>query len=128
MTGPAGTNWFVKNSTVTQCTKYSKGKCVKSIKVPVTLAVNECITTLTVKKDPKLKKRVLRIIGPGCQLNDAGKAAFQQQGVQNIVMKYLWIRQYPSTGLTYVKKGSAKIRYLKKVKRTIVLSVGRPGV
>jgi hypothetical protein len=128
MTGPAGTNWFVKNSTVTQCTKYSKGKCVKSINVPVTLAVNECITTLTVKKDPKLKKRVLRIIGPGCQLNDAGKAAFQQQGVQNIVMKYLWIRQYPSTGLAYVKKGSAKIRYLKKVKRTIVLSVGRPGV
>jgi hypothetical protein len=128
MTSPAGTNWFVKNSTVTQCTKYSKGKCVKSIKVPVTLAVNECITTLTVKKDPKLKKRVLRIIGPGCQLNDAGKAAFQQQGVQNIVMKYLWIRQYPSTGLSYVKKGSAKIRYLKKVKRTIVLSVGRPGV
>jgi hypothetical protein len=127
MTGPAGTAWFAKASTITQCTKYSKGKCVKSIKVPVTLAVNECVATLTVAKNPKLKKRVLRIIGSGCQLNDAGKAAFNQEGVQNIIFKYQWIRQYPSTGLTYVKKGSKKVRYLKKVKRTVVLSVGRPA-
>jgi hypothetical protein len=127
MTGPVGTTWFAKASTVTQCTKFSKGKCIKSIKVPVTLAVNECVATLTVKKNPKLKKRVLRIIGAGCQLNDAGKAAFNQEGVQNIIFKYQWIRQYPSTGLDHVKKGSKKVRYLKKVKRTIVLSVGRPA-
>lgn len=127
MTGPAGTNWFAQASTTTQCTKFSKGKCVKSIKVPVTLAVNKCINTLTVKKDPKLKKRVLRIVGPGCQLNEAGKAAFNQVGVQNIVMNYLWNRQYPSTGLSYVKKGKIKERFLKKVKRNIVLSVGRPS-
>jgi hypothetical protein len=127
MTGPAGTAWFAKASTITQCTKVSKGKCVKSIKVPVTLAVNECVATLTVKKDPKLKKRVLRIIGAGCQLNDAGKAAFNETGVQNIIFKYQWIRQYPSTGLDHVKKGKTKVRFLKKVKRTVVLSVGRPA-
>jgi hypothetical protein len=127
MTGPVGTQWFAQASTITVCTKFSKGKCVKSIKQPTVIAVNECVATLTVKKDPKLKKRVLRIIGSGCQLNDAGKAAFNLTGVQNIIFKYQWIRQYPSTGLDHVKKGNTKVRYLKKVKRTVVLSVGRPN-
>ena len=31
------------------------------------------------------------------------------------------------TGLDHVKKGNTKVRYLKKVKRTVVLSVGRPN-
>jgi hypothetical protein len=127
MTGPAGTTWFAKASTITVCTKYSKGKCVKTIKQPTVLAVNQCVTTLTVKKDPKLKKRVLRIVGPGCQLNEAGKAAFNEEGVRQIVVNYLWNRQYPSTALPYVKKGSQKTRWLKKVKRNIVLNVGRPA-
>jgi hypothetical protein len=127
MTGPAGTQWFAQASTITVCTKFSKGKCVKSIKQPTVIAVNECVATLTVKKNPKLKKRVLRIIGAGCQLNEAGKAAFNLTGVQNIIFKYQWIRQYPSTGLDHVKKGKAKVRVLKKVKRTVVLSVGRPA-
>jgi hypothetical protein len=128
MTGPVGTQWFAQASTITVCTRFSKGKCVRSIKQPTVIAVNECVATLTVKRDPKLKKRVLRIIGSGCQLNETGRAAFNLTGVQNIIFKYQWIRQYPSTGLDHVKKGKTKVRFLKKVKRTVVLSVGRPTI
>ena len=100
-----------------------KGKVVKKVQTYVDVA--SCTTTLTVKKDPKLKKKVSRIIGAGCLLSDSGKAAFTQVGVQKIKMKYKRIRQYAKTGLDYQGTAKAKKRILKKVNRTIVIKVGR---
>ena len=97
------------------------GKIVK--KVQTYTFANVCKLTLTVKKDPKLKKKVTRIVGAGCLLSDAGKAALTSLGIQKIKVKYKRIRQYAKTGLSYVKvKGN---RVLKNINRTWVIRVGR---
>ena len=100
-----------------------KGKIVKKVQTYVDAAT--CTTTLTVKKDPKLKKKVSRIIGAGCLLSDSGKAAFTAVGIQKLKMKYKRIRQYAKTGLDYQGTAKAKKRILKRVNRTIVIKVGR---
>ena len=97
------------------------GKIVK--KVQTYTYANVCKLTLVVKKDPKLKKKVTRIVGAGCLLSDAGKAALTSVGIQKIKVKYKRIRQYAKTGLSYVKvKGN---RVLKNINRTWVIRVGR---
>ena len=97
------------------------GKVVKKVQ-QYTLS-NVCKLTLTVKKDPKLKKRVTRVIGAGCLLSDTGKAALTATGIQKIKVKYKRIRQYANTGLSYVKtKGN---RVLKNINRTWVIRIGR---
>jgi hypothetical protein len=100
-----------------------KGKVVKKVQTYVNVA--SCTTKLTVKKDPKLKKKVSRVIGAGCLLSDEGKAAFTAVGIQKIKMKYKRIRQYANTGLDYRGTAKAKTRILKKVNRTVVIKVGR---
>jgi hypothetical protein len=84
-----------------------------------------CTLTLTVKKDPKLKKSVVRLVGVGCTLNNDGKAALTAAGVQKIKLSYVFNRAYAKTGFNYMGTAKAKTRVLKKVKRTIVLKVGR---
>ena len=98
------------------------GKVVK--KVQQYTMSNICAIKLVVKKDPKLKKKVLRIIGT-CLLSDEGKAAMTAVGIQKIVIKYKRTRQYAKTGLDYQGTAKAKKRILKKVNRTVVLKVGR---
>jgi hypothetical protein len=100
-----------------------KGKIVKKKQTYVDVA--SCTTKLTVKKDPKLKKKVSRVIGAGCLLSESGKAAFTAVGIQKIKMKYKRIRQYANTGLDYRGTSKAKTRILKKVNRTVVIKVGR---
>ena len=88
--------------------------------------------TLTVKKDPKLKKKVTRIVGAGCILSsanevkpgkEAGWTALTSVGIQKIKVKYKRVRQYAKTGLSYVKtKGN---RVLKNINRTWVVKIGR---
>jgi hypothetical protein len=102
-----------------------KGKVVKKVQTYIDVAT--CTTKLTVKKDPKLKKKVSRIIGAGCLLSNSGKAAFTQVGIQKIKMKYKRIRQYAKTGLDYQGTAKAKKRILKKVNRTVVIKVGLAG-
>ena len=99
------------------------GKIVK--KVQTYTYANVCKLTMTVKKDPKLKKKVTRIVGAGCLLSDEGKAALTEIGIQKIKVKYKRIRQYAKTGLSYVRvKGN---RVLKNMNRTWVIRVGRRG-
>jgi hypothetical protein len=95
---------------------------------------NVCKLTLTVKKDPKLKKKVTRIVGAGCILSSAtdpgfkagtesGWTALTSVGIQKIKVKYKRTRQYAKTGLSYVKvKGN---RVLKNINRTWVVKIGR---
>ena len=99
-----------------------KGKVVK--KVQTFKNVSSCSLSFVVKKNPKLKNRVVRQLGT-CQLNDLGKAAFNLPGIQKIKTRFVFNRQYPSSGLSYVKQGSAKVRFLKPTKRTYILKVGR---
>jgi hypothetical protein len=108
------------------------GKIVK--KVQTYTYSNICKLTLTVKKDPKLKKKVTRIVGAGCILSSAtdvgfkagtesGWTALTSVGIQKIKIKYKRVRQYAKTGLSYVKtKGN---RVLKNINRTWVLKIGR---
>ena len=106
------------------------GKIVK--KVQTYTYSNICKLTLTVKKDPKLKKKVTRIVGAGCILSsanevkpgkEAGWAALTSVGIQKIKVKYKRVRQYAKTGLSYVKtKGN---RVLKNINRTWVVKIGR---
>ena len=106
------------------------GKVVK--KVQTYTYSNICKLTLTVKKDPKLKKKVTRIVGAGCILSsanevkpgkEAGWTALTSVGIQKIKVKYKRIRQYAKTGLSYVKtKGN---RVLKNINRTWVVKIGR---
>ena len=83
---------------------------------------NICKVTLTVKKDPKLKKKVTRVIGAGCLLSDSGWNALQNAPVQKIKVKYKRIRQYAKTGLSYV--GIKGNRVLKNISRTWVIRIG----
>jgi hypothetical protein len=83
-----------------------------------------CVLTLAVKKDVKLKKSVVRVIGAGCTLNATGKAALTAVGVQKLKISYVFSRAYAKTGLNYMGTSKAKTRILAKVKRTIVLKVG----
>jgi hypothetical protein len=99
------------------------GKIVK--KVQQYTFSNVCKLTMTVKKDPKIKKKVTRIVGAGCLLSDAGKAALTAVGIQKIKVKYKRIRQYANTGLSYRGTAKAKTRILKNMNRTWVLRVGR---
>jgi hypothetical protein len=106
------------------------GKIVK--KVQTYTYSNICKLTLTVKKDPKLKKKVTRIVGAGCILSsanevkpgkEAGWTALTSVGIQKIKVKYKRVRQYAKTGLSYVKtKGN---RVLKNINRTWVVKIGR---
>jgi hypothetical protein len=108
------------------------GKIVK--KVQTYTYSNVCKLTLTVKKDPKLKKKVTRIVGAGCILSSAtdpgfkagtesGWTALTSVGIQKIKVKYKRTRQYAKTGLSYVKvKGN---RVLKNINRTWVVKIGR---
>ncbi len=106
------------------------GKIVK--KVQTYTYSNICKLTMTVKKDPKLKKKVTRIVGAGCILSsanevkpgkEAGWTALTSVGIQKIKVKYKRIRQYAKTGLSYVKtKGN---RVLKNINRTWVVKIGR---
>jgi hypothetical protein len=106
------------------------GKVVK--KVQTYTYSNICKLTLTVKKDPKLKKKVTRIVGAGCILSsanevkpgkEAGWTALTSVGIQKIKVKYKRVRQYAKTGLSYVKtKGN---RVLKNINRTWVVKIGR---
>lgn len=84
-----------------------------------------CVLTLTVKKDAKLKKSVVRLIGPGCVLSAEGKAALTAVGIQKVKIAYVFNRAYAKTGLAYMGTAKAKTRILTKIKRTIVLNVGR---
>jgi hypothetical protein len=88
-------------------------------------AVASCVLTLTVKKDAKLKKSVVRVIGTGCALSAEGKAALTAVGIQKVKIAYVFNRAYAKTGLAYMGTAKAKTRILSKVKRTIVLKVGR---
>ena len=88
-------------------------------------AVASCALTLTVKKDTKLKTSVVRVIGPGCALSPEGKAALTTVGIQKLKISYVFNRAYAKTGLAYMGTAKAKTRILAKVKRTIVLNVGR---
>jgi hypothetical protein len=99
------------------------GKIVK--KVQQYTFSNVCKLTMTVKKDPKIKKKVTRIVGAGCLLSDAGKAALTAVGIQKIKVKYKRIRQYANTGLSYRGTAKAQTRILKNMNRTWVLRVGR---
>ena len=123
-TGLVGT-WKVTmtnpNSTTQKWFK-NKSKVVK--KVQQYVQANNCTFTLVVKKDPKLKKAVMRQLG-SCQLNDFGKAAFQLAGFQKLKARMVFTRQYAKTGLPYVKQGTAKVRVLAPTKRTFVFKVGR---
>jgi hypothetical protein len=99
------------------------GKVVK--KVQQYTMSNVCALTLTVKKDPKIKKKVLRFVGAGCLLSPDGVAAMTHVGIQVIKIKYKRIRQYPKTGLAYQGTAKAQRRILARVNRTIVLRIGR---
>ena len=99
------------------------GKVVK--KVQQYSMSNLCKLTLTVKKDPKLKKKVTRLVGAGCLLSDSGKAALTGAPKQIIKVKYKRIRQYAKTGLSFVKQGANKVRTLKNINRTWVIRIGR---
>ena len=99
------------------------GKVVKKKQTYVDAA--SCTIKLTVKKDPKLKKKVLRVVGAGCELSASGKAAFTSVGVQKIKLKFKRGKQYASTGLNYKGTAKAKTRLMKPVTRTIVIKVGR---
>ena len=90
-------------------------------------ASNTCTTSLTVKKDAKLKKKVTRVVGNGCYLTPEGKSAMTSLGIKKIKVKYKRTRQYAKTGLDYQGTAKAKKRILKKVNRTIVLRIGRAG-
>jgi hypothetical protein len=85
---------------------------------------NTCTLTLTVKKDAKLKKSVLRTIGAGCTLSVSGKAALTESTIQKIKIAYVFNRAYAKTGLNYQGTSRNKVRILAKVKRTLVLKVG----
>lgn len=110
MTSPTGTAWFK-----------IPGKVVKKVQQFSNAQV--CTAKLTVKKDAKLKKRVVRVIGNGCTLNEAGKAAMTGTPVQKVKIGWQRIRQYAKTGLSYVKVKTNRV--LKKLKRTIVLQFGQ---
>lgn len=99
------------------------GKIVK--KVQQYTYANVCKLTLTVKKDKKIKKKVTRLVGAGCILSDAGKAALTAVGIQKIKVKYKRIRQYANTGLSYRGTAKAKTRILKNINRTWLVRVGR---
>ena len=83
-----------------------------------------CVLTLTVKKDPKLKKSVVRVIGAGCTLSADGKAALTDLTVQKLKIAYVFNPGYAKTGLNYMGTAKVKTRILPKTKRTIVLKVG----
>jgi hypothetical protein len=100
-----------------------KGKIVKKKQTYVDAA--SCTLALTVKKDPKLKKKVLRVVGTGCELSASGKAALTSVGIQKIKLKFKRAKQYASTGLNYKGTAKAKTRIMKPVTRTIVIKVGR---
>jgi hypothetical protein len=85
---------------------------------------NTCTLTLTVKKDAKLKKSVLRTIGAGCTLSVSGKAALTESTIQKIKIAYVFNRAYAKTGLNHQGTSRNKVRVLAKVKRTLVLKVG----
>lgn len=126
--------WTVTLSSPNVNKKWFKipGKIVK--KVQTYTYSNICKLTLTVKKDPKLKKKVTRIVGAGCILSSAtdpgfkagtesGWTALTSVGIQKIKVKYKRTRQYAKTGLNYVKvKGN---RVLKNINRTWVVKIGR---
>jgi hypothetical protein len=118
--------WSAKFTSPNPSLKWFKvpGKVVKGVQ-QFGAPTNVCTTNLTVKKDPKLKKKVTRIVGNGCYLTDAGKAAMTAIGIQKIKVKYKKTRQYAKTGLDYQGTAKAKKRILKKVNRTIVLKIGR---
>ena len=133
-TTPLVGTWTATLSSPNVAKKWFKipGKIVK--KVQTYTYSNICKLTLTVKKDPKLKKKVTRIIGAGCILSSAtdpgfkagtesGWTALTSVGIQKIKIKYKRVRQYAKTGLSYVKvKGN---RVLKNINRTIVVKIGR---
>jgi hypothetical protein len=126
--------WTATLSSPSVAKKWFKipGKIVK--KVQTYTYSNVCKLTLTVKKDPKLKKKVTRIIGAGCILSsstdpgfkvgdESGWSALTGIGIQKIKVKYKRVRQYAKTGLSYVKvKGN---RVLKNINRTWVIRIGR---
>jgi hypothetical protein len=93
-------------------------------KKKVMVDANSCTLTLTVKKDAKLKKSVVRTIGAGCTLSASGKAALTEASVQKIKIAYVFNRAYAKTGLNYQGTSRNKVRILAKVKRTLVLKVG----
>jgi hypothetical protein len=100
--------------------KWFNGKVVKKIQQ----YTNICPIKLVVKKDKKLKKRVLRVVAK-CALSPAGKTAMTEVGIQKIKIKYKRIRQYAKTGLSYQGTAKAKKRILKPINRTIILKIGR---
>jgi hypothetical protein len=100
-----------------------KGKIVKKKQTYIDSA--SCTIALTAKKDPKLKKKVLRVVGAGCELSATGKAAFTSVGIQKIKLKFKRAKQYASTGLNYKGTAKAKTRIMKPITRTIVIKVGR---
>jgi hypothetical protein len=107
--------------------KGTKVIIVKKKKKVVPADVATCTTTLTVKKDKRIKKRITRVVGPGCVLSDSGKAAMIAPEIQKIKVKYKRTRLYANTGLSYRGTSKKPTRILKKVNRTIVLKIGRPN-
>jgi hypothetical protein len=105
--------------------KGTKTIIVKKKKKVVSVDVSSCTLKLTVKKDKRIKKRVVRFIGAGCVLSDSGKAAMIAPLIQKIKIKYKRTRLFANTGLNYRGPKKAKTRILKKINRTIIMKIGR---
>jgi hypothetical protein len=120
--------WTAKFTTPLATQKWFKTptKVVKGVQ-QFSAPTNTCTLSLTVKKNPKQKSRVLRVIGTGCYLTPEGKTAMTSPGIKKIKIKYKRTRLYAKTGLNFMGTAKAKKRILSKVNRTIVLRVGVAG-